>query len=118
MTTTRRTVRITKKEKAIWKKEFIDYGAKSEAFRFIGVSVQTIRNIVSTGRGLDYNIDRIRIYIDLIQPQLLETIFSAQVVHEIMINDSRSYTEKATAIRAYFASIAPKQPETFLSAVA
>jgi hypothetical protein len=65
--TSRRSVKVTKKELAIWKAEFAEYGAKAAAERATGVQVQTIRNIVNKGRGLIDHVEKLRQYIALIK---------------------------------------------------
>ena len=62
-TTPRRSIKVTKKELAVWKTEFAEYGAKAAAERATGIQVQTIRNIVNKGRGLAEYVEKLRQYI-------------------------------------------------------
>ena len=66
-TTPRRSTKVPKKELAIWKVEFKEYGAKAAAERTTGVKVQTIRNIVNKGRGLIEHVEKLRQYIKSIK---------------------------------------------------
>lgn len=65
--TTRRSIKVTKKELAVWKMEFAEYGAKAAAERSTGIQVQTIRNIVNKGRGLIEHVEKLRQYIAAIR---------------------------------------------------
>jgi len=47
-----------------WRKALKLYGAKADLHRQTGVNVQTIRNILRTGNGLEQNVNAMRVYME------------------------------------------------------
>ena len=68
----RKSMIIPKGVLARWRKAINPYGTKADLHRQTGVSVQTIRNILRTGCGLEQNVIAMRGYFEDRPPALWE----------------------------------------------